>query len=212
MRHQSSPEKQLYESRCFDIFLCVSILTIFSLLVLACVLIIESHPDPPIVHVNSVQALHFNISSTSLLTACLRIQLSLKNPNKKTSFSVESIMAYLVYQRRYSFLSTNINPFYLQSRTKAVVHANFDATSMFLKSNVSNGMRAELMDLEVVNFDVRIYGRAWFYPSSSWFWGWEMMYIRCNDVLVGFSSNKTSGTMLHSPRRCKVELMFQSKG
>ena len=66
------------------------------------------------------------------------------------------------------------------------------------------------MNLEVVNFDVRIYSMASFGPSSSWIWGWERMWIDCRDVTVGFLSNKTSGTMLHRPRRCRVELLFPS--
>ena len=107
-------------------------------------------------------------------------------------------------------MSTNINSFNIESSTEVAVNATFDATSMFVKNHVGNDMREELMNLEVVNFDVKVYSSAFFDPTSYWIWGWERMCIDCRDVTVGFLSNKTSGTMLHKPRRCKVKLLFQS--
>ena len=85
MTHQSSPQKQHNKSKCFDIFLCLLVLSYVLLLILVCSFIFISHPNPPIVHIKSVQVLHFNITSSSLLTACLRIQFSQK-PHQENKF------------------------------------------------------------------------------------------------------------------------------
>lgn len=210
-RYQISYKKHLdHESTSFDMFLNLSVLILVSLVTLMCFLIIISYPKPPIVQIKSVQPTHFNITSSSLLTASLNVQFSIENPNKKTNFSIESATAYLIYRTRYSFLSTNINSFNLESSSKVMVNATFEATSVFVNGYVSRDMDEEWKNLRVVSFDVRVYSEAFFESSSSWIWGWQRMWIHCRDVTVRFCSNKSRGTMLHIPRRCKAGLLFRA--
>ncbi|XP_010262977.1 PREDICTED: protein YLS9-like [Nelumbo nucifera] len=159
-------------------------------------------PHLPEFRLNSASVSSFNVNATQV-TGDWNLDFTVRNPNKKMSVYYDHIES-TFYYRGAQLSDTFVAPFSQGKKNETTMQVKFAAASQYVPESSAKALASDRSSGEV-GFNVRIWAWVWFKCGG---WRTRMHYLRvfCDNVKIGFSSNRGVGVLSGGPTNCKVYL------
>jgi hypothetical protein len=201
--HPPPPPPRPYASRSFfraffATMICLAV--IFGVILVITWLVLR--PSLPHFTLTTLSLSNFSASNTNQsLTGTWRLSFNVRNGNKKMSVTYNALRSSIFYHSYY-ITESSLPPFKQETKSETVLNATFSAANSYLEQRAVNDLNGDRSEGSVP-FDVQVLASSSF-RSGSWRFRTRILKILCRKLLVGISSNSTSGELIGGAKECQV--------
>ncbi|CAI8592840.1 unnamed protein product [Vicia faba] len=199
--HQPPPPPRPYASRSFfraffATMICLAV--IFGVIIVITWLVLR--PSLPHFTLTSLSLSNFSASNQSL-SGTFRLSFNVRNGNRKMSVTYNALRSSIFYHSNY-IAESELAPFKQDTKSETALNVTFAAANAYFEPGAVRDLNGD-RTRGSVPFDVQISASTSF-RSGSWRFRPRILKIVCRRVVVGISSNSTSGELVGLPGECQV--------
>ncbi|XP_050883418.1 uncharacterized protein At1g08160 [Lathyrus oleraceus] len=195
------PPHRPYASRSFfraffATMICLAV--IFGVILVITWLVLR--PSLPHFTLTTLSLSNFSASNQSL-SGTWRLAFNVRNGNRKMSVTYNALRSSIFYHSNY-IAESELAPFKQDTKSETALNVTFAAANAYFESGAVRDLNGD-RTRGSVPFDVQILASTSF-RSGSWRFRTRILKIICRKIMVGISSNSTSGELVGSPGECQV--------